>query len=276
MGAALHLAPAREIPAPKRKRKGGGGDDGNEFARYARRIYQDQRADHESKELLLALAYALTTPREDEVSPWAVARDVLGVDRIGRPRIRELVVRDAPCYMSPVLYAHRHQGGELYRRCAAPRLRPYPEPSAPDSMPSLFELAGQEQPASPEPDFRNRLGVCGSDASDYAIELLPDTGWHKVHWYCTRHRAELEQARLQLKDTNARAPKAIPNWGGLLPCYFDSDWVGVYRFYGSEAWEPPVYGVRADDWPIPGKDPVPMRARLRLATLDGELLAANT
>ncbi len=29
MGAALHLAPAREIPAPKRKRKGGGGDDGN-------------------------------------------------------------------------------------------------------------------------------------------------------------------------------------------------------------------------------------------------------
>lgn len=275
MGAALHLAPAREIPAPKRKRKGGGSGGGTEFYDYAKRIYADGRADHESKEMLLALAYALTTPREDDVSVWTVARDALGADRIGRPRLNELISRDAPCYKSPVLYAHRRDVEQLFQRCSAPRIRPYPEPAAPEGMLNLFELAGQAPAVPPEPDFRNRLGVCGSDASDYAIERLPETGWHKVLWYCSRHRAELDRVKRQLKEPNALAPKPIPNWGGLLPSYFDSDWLRLYRFYCGEHWAPPVYGVRADDWPIPGKDPVPMRARLRLAALDGELLTGN-
>lgn len=274
MGAALHLAHAHQIPpGPKRKRKDGDGGNGSEFARYARRIYQDKRADHESKELLLAIAYALTMPREEDASAWVVAREALGADRIGRPRLDELIRRDAPCYKSPVLYSHRRDAEQLYQRCSAARIRPYPEPEPAGQ--GMFNLAADpDAPVKPpEPDFRNRLGVCGSDASDYAIEQLPETGWHKVRWYCSRHRAELDRVRRQLKGTNARAPKPIPNWGGLMASYFDSDWVLVYRHYLGERWEPPVYGVRADDWPIPGKDPVPMRARLRLAALDGELLA---
>jgi hypothetical protein len=45
----------------------------------------------------------------------------------------------------------------------------------------------------------------------------------------------------------------------------------------NQSWEPPkVYGLRADDWPVPGQNPiaVPQRARLRLvvggADLEGE------
>ncbi|MFD1277993.1 hypothetical protein ACFQ51_56595 [Streptomyces kaempferi] len=49
-----------------------------------------------------------------------------------------------------------------------------------------------------------------------------------------------------------------------MPCYFEADWVRLYRHYTWDTWEPPVYGVRADDWPIPGKQPVPQRARLSL------------
>lgn len=48
-----------------------------------------------------------------------------------------------------------------------------------------------------------------------------------------------------------------------------------HRWCRGEGWQPPVYGIRADDWPVPGKDPVPQRARLRLASLDGELLGGG-
>lgn len=43
-------------------------------------------------------------------------------------------------------------------------------------------------------------------------------------------------------------PAPIPNTGGLLPCYYKADWEKVYS-YASEHWEPPTYGVCADDWP---------------------------
>lgn len=273
MGAALHLAHAHQIPpGPKRKRKDGDGGDGSEFARYAHRIYRDQRADHESKELLLAIAYALTMPREEGATAWTVAREALGADRIGRARLDELVGRDAPCYKSPAMYAHR-RGAELYQKCRAPRLRPFKEKLV--GTPMISFSLGDDEPREPEEDFRNKFGICGNDATEYAIEKLPDTGWHKPHWYCTRHRAELVSARIQLKEGNARAPKPIPNWGGLLGCYFEADWVKVYRHYLGERWEPPVYGIRADEWPIPGVEAVPMRARLRLAALDGELLTGG-
>jgi hypothetical protein len=39
-------------------------------------------------------------------------------------------------------------------------------------------------------------------------------------------------------------------------------------------WEPPkAYGVVADNWPTPGSDPLPTRARLRLV-IGGEDLEA--
>jgi hypothetical protein len=123
-----------------------------------------------------------------------------------------------------------------------------------------------------EEDFRNRLGVCGSHATDYAVEKLPETGWHKLHYFCTRHQGELRKAKARFQEPNAAAPEPVPNWGGLLPCYFESDWERVYRGYLGARWQPPVYGLRADGWPLPGVEPVPQRARLRLAALDGEIL----
>jgi hypothetical protein len=76
----------------------------------------------------------------------------------------------------------------------------------------------------------------------------------------------------QVKEQNAAAPEPIPNAGGLLPCYFEADWVRLYGQHQEwDQWVPPVYGVCADDWPIPGKEPVPQRARLRLVIGSGDL-----
>jgi hypothetical protein len=276
MGAALHLAHVHQAPPPpKRKRKDGDGG-GTEFDRYATRIYRDERADHEAKELLLALAFVLTHPREDDDKPFTAAKKLLGQDRIGRWRIQRLIANDSPRYES----SFRWPAGPddvMFKRCAAPRLRPFKEP-APFEQPTLLGLTedGAWQPAGrPTEDFRNRLKVCGAEASDYAIERLPDTGWHKAHWFCTRHRGEMNRTERQLAEPNKLAPAPIPNAGGLMPCYFDSDWEYVYRFYLGENWKPPVYGLRADDWPAPGKEPVPQRARLRLAAVDGELLSGE-
>jgi len=242
----------------------------------AHEIYRDDRADHEAKELLLALTYACTTPREDGASVWTIARTCLGRGRRGRWRLAELLAKDAPRYHFS-LRAPRwegHEEDELWHRCCAPRLRPYREPAPSQAM---FNLEIPEEPRpEPEEDFRNRLGVCGADASEYVIEKLPDTGWHKAHWFCTRHESERRRTERQLIEPNRLAPAPIPNRGGLLPCYFDAEWLTVYRLYCGEQWKPPVYGMRADGWPIPGKEPVPMRARLRLAALDGEILAQNT
>ncbi|WP_371523251.1 hypothetical protein [Kitasatospora sp. NBC_01300] len=120
--------------------------------------------------------------------------------------------------------------------------------------------------------------MCGSEAGDHVIEKHPETGWHQVHWHCTRHRGELERARRRLAEPNKRAPEPIPNQGGLMPCYYDfnSGWATVYRHVLGQQWQPPVYGMRADDWPLPGRQPVPQRPRLRLAAIDGELLDSTS
>ena len=57
------------------------------YEEIVRAIYNDKRASHEVRELLLAVAYAvyLTDP-EQGVSPLREARRVLGRNRIGKPR----------------------------------------------------------------------------------------------------------------------------------------------------------------------------------------------
>lgn len=276
MTAALHLAHVHQPPpGPKRKRKDGGGG-GGDFYEYASRIYEDERADAGARELLLAVAFAVTTaPPGDGKAQWELVRKALGPDRYGKSRTGGLVERDAPRYRSP-LHFGGHAGPHrdpLHQLCSAPRLRPYKE--APPTLPGFNLLGDDETPAALEEDFRNALKVCGSPASDNALEKLPGTGWHKVHWFCNRHRDHLLRVREQVRAGNASAPEPIPNMGGLLASYFDADFVELYRFYLGPHWEPPVYGVRADDWPIPGKEPVSMKARLRLAAMDGELIGAT-
>jgi hypothetical protein len=248
MGAALHLAHAQQ-PSPaerNRTRRGGGG--GETFADFARQVYSDKRATPMAREMLLAFGYAtMVAHSEDERdvhAVWATARRAMGTTPTGRHwRLDQAIAEDAPRYSS--------NKDRERRACVALRLRPHPD--GPD-------------------DFRNQLGICGTlaDWQHYALEKQPGTGWYKYHWFCKRHLDHLAWVREQLREPNSRAPEPIPNRGGLLPAYFESDWLTVYRHrLDAPDWQPPVYGISADDWPVPGVEPVPPRARLRLVAVDG-------
>lgn len=248
MGAALHLAHAHQEPARKHRPKRTGGGNGGQFAEYAHRIYQDERADTQARQLLLATAYAVTMAQlDDETTVWRAICNALGSSIRGWDHLRHIVSEDVPRYVPP----GRHWGADpLDRRCRGPRIRMHPD--GPD-------------------DFRNKLKVCGEKAQEKALEKDPITGWHTNHWFCARHRDHLIRVRQQVKEQNEAAPDPIPNRGGLLPSYFDSGWVQVYRWAMFDApWDPPAYGYRADDWPVPGRDTVavPQRARLRLVIND--------
>jgi hypothetical protein len=277
MGAALHLAHAHQPPpGPKRKRKGGGGNDGPEaFASFARRIYADDRADGDARALLLAVAYAITLSgagQGDGRSQWTAVRQALGIG-IGRRRcvdpLAELVRKDVPRYTSPEYMPGGYDS--LHRRCQAPRLRPY-QTRIPAGADARTRAAYAKQDAE---DFRNAQGVCGEGGQHGVVEKDPVTGWHTIRYFCNRHHAHAARVAAQVKAQNAAAPAPIPNQGGLLPSYFDADWLRVYRWHSRRKdWQPPVYGLRADDWPTPGRDTPIHHPRLRLVVggteLDGE------
>lgn len=270
MTAALHLAEVHQAPpGPKRKRKGGGGS-GGEFYEFAQRIYADDRADGDARSLLLAVAYAIcTAPPDDGKAQWALVRQALGRGsrRAYRNPLAEFIEQDVPRYVPP----EYQRGGydPLKRRCQAPRLRPYKERWPTKWVPTPEERTAREKRDAE--DFRNVHGICGESNTSSVLEKLPGTGWHKMHYYCPRHQDHLARVQEQVREQNERAPEPIPNAGGLLPSYFDADWEVMYRHYAGERWKPPVYGVCADDWPIPGKEPVPQQARLRLILGTGDL-----
>uniref|UniRef100_UPI00131D8DD1 hypothetical protein n=1 Tax=Streptomyces capuensis TaxID=1464056 RepID=UPI00131D8DD1 len=190
MEAALHLAQVHQVPpGPKRKRKGGGGG-GRQFYEYATQIYNDSRADGPARELLLAVAYAITTvpPIEGNgKAQWALVKKALGPTWGYRSRIEELVSRDVPQYVPP----DRQVGGysERTRRCRAPRLRPYRERTVPGHEYTSAQRIAQAK--REEEDFRNVENICGDLGHDRVVEKLPDTGWHKYHYFCPRHRDHL-------------------------------------------------------------------------------------
>lgn len=231
-----------------------------------RDIYNDKRASHETRELLLAVAYAvyLTDPA-DGVSPLREARRVLGTNRIGKPRYNDLVAADAPRYVPPrEVEQHAHLSP-----CEAPRLRPYrqrpakpyqPDPQAPTPIrpyqlpPELAALKAEAMATyTPPRDWRTEDGVCGANSYRCVEEKDPRTGWVIAHWFCKRHTGHADRVAEQVREQNAAAPEPVPNTGGLLPCYFEADWEKVYRHHAGKFWEPPKYGICADDWPTPGE-----------------------
>jgi hypothetical protein len=97
--------------------------------------------------------------------------------------------------------------------------------------------------------------------------------------YCRRHQEW--GRRHKAAQYAADLPEPIPNRGGLLPSYLklktgDEGWTRIYQWAAKwtySRWEPPKkYGLRADDWPTPGKDPEPEPPRLWLVALDGDLV----
>jgi|SRR5690606_14448531 len=231
------------------------------YEEIVRDIYNDKRANHEARELLLAVAYAvyLTEP-EEGVSPLREARRVLGRNSIGKPRYGDLVAADAPRYKLPYQARERATLGPA---CEAPRLRPYrPRAYKPRAQPELPEPTPlREHPPTivhtypgykPPRDWRTEDGVCGAGSHHRILEKDPRTGWVTAHWFCKRHKEHADRVTEQVREQNEQAPEPVPNTGGLLPCYFQADWEKVYRHY-RRGWEPPKYGICADDWPTPGE-----------------------
>jgi hypothetical protein len=248
-------------------------DRAEKHAETVHRIYHDRRAAPPARELLLAVAYALAIAPGDPGRVLSTAARVLG--REGRrPRFGMLVAADAPRYEPPREAADWGPGEAP--GCEAPRLRPYvyrpriaatgpPEgavPLRPEDSPSpiLHAAAGF---GPPPVDHRNAQGVCGADSHHQVRELDPRTGWTIPHWFCPRHVDHAERVAGQVRAQNAAAPEPIPNTGGLLPVYFKAPWEKVYRHHAPANWEPPSYGLSADDWPDPGNPP-PVRPRRRL------------
>src|SRR5690625_1784859 len=201
------------------------------FETTAAQIFQDKRATPGTRELVLAVAYALSlAPSTD--STLTTVRRTLGSKRTG-----QLIAADAPPATNRPA---KPKGGD-------PR-------TPPPVRPPVYA------PTPPE-DFRNREGVCGASSRHRVLDKDPRTGWVTAHWFCARHRAHADRVAGQVAAGNESAPEPIPNVGGLLPSYFKADWERVYRYY-TPGWVPPSYGLAADDWPTAVE--APRRGRLRL------------
>ena len=252
MGAVLHLAHAHQAPpGPRRKRKsGGGGGDG--YDALVARVYQDQRMTPEARELILLLAWlAARDPNrydtDGNLISWRKRASVIlgeyGPGPRRQSRLADLLYVDRPRYED-------ERDGWEERTCAAPMIR--------------------------------RQGLCGQHAAGHDYTVDQETGWRTAVWYCRRHEPWGRDLRAQ-RIANP-GPEPIPNAGGLVTSYLLSEgqeqaWARLYKEAAvwklDRFWEPPkAYGVVADDWPVPGKEPVPQRARLRLviggADLEGE------
>lgn len=267
----------RTVPAPAEEQR-----PKRSFAEFVAAVYEDPRIRHESRELLLAVGYAVDlAKREEGVSPLKIARRKLGVEQYGRKaRYDRLVAADAPRYKLPREAGDWGPGGAP--SCQAPRLRPYVYRPRPAYSPFDDESVVRLRPL-PEPvvhvgpdhvdpvDYRNERGICGANSHHRVLEKDPRTGWVTAHWFCKRHKDHADRVAEQVKEQNEQAPEPIPNTGGLLPCYFKADWARVYRHYRPH-WEPPVYGMAADDWPTAAEMVRPTRhSRLRVVAGDLDL-----
>jgi len=265
----------RSVPKPAEEQR-----PKKTFPEFVAAVYEDPRIGHETRELLLAIGYAVDLAKRDEgVSPLKTARRKLGVEHGRQARYDRLVADDAPRYELPWQAQDRHTLG-IPTACEAPRLRPYrprqavpyvPDPDAPVPIRPYTlppELAALKEEAlanyKPPRDWRTEDGVCGAGSHHRVLEKDPRTGWVTAHWFCKRHKDHADRVTEQVREQNEQAPEPIPNTGGLLPCYFKADWEKVYRHY-RRGWEPPVYGLAADDWPSADETIRPTRhSRLRV------------
>lgn len=249
----------RSVPVPAQEQR-----PKRTFPELVAAIYEDPRVGHETRELLLAVAYAVDLSRREEgVSPLKVARRKLGCDNMGRARYDRLIADDAPRYELPDQAQERTSF--FAAPCVAPRLRPYrPRPykpraqtTAPDVPVLKDEAIARRLPPpvvhvepgyTPPRDWRTEDGVCGAQSHHRVLEKDPRTGWVSAHWFCKRHKEHADRVAEQVREQNEQAPEPIPNTGGLLPVYFKADWEKVYRHY-LPRWQVPKYGICADDWP---------------------------
>lgn len=208
------------------------------YDQLAQRVYSERRMPAGTRDLILTLGWVtLRDPRRHDpaLGTWARAREVMNVDSEGMWRI---LADDAPRY--------HFDWHTVPKGCQAPMVRV------------------------------DRL--CGRTTTFGFSERDPATGWMTYWGFCSRPRCReygkpiYERAR----GSQERAPKPIPNAGGLLPLFFSWNWEAKYRRAAEvlhRSWEPPVYGLSADEWPpVPGNEPVQAFPKLRLVASHGEIV----
>jgi hypothetical protein len=205
------------------------------------RVFTERRMPTGTRDLILALGWvSLRDPRrhDPEVTTWARAREVMNADN---RRMWQLVADDVPRYDSEV-----HDNPPM--GCQAPMAR------------------------------AKRL--CGKADMHGFSEFDPVTGWSRYWGFCNRPRCReyMKPIRDRARGSRGRAPEPIPNVGGLLPLFFAWNWEAKYRkamelVRYSTSWEPPSYGLSADEWPnVPGNEPVKAFPKLRLAASGGDVV----
>ena len=220
-------------------------DDYNGMIRYdqlATRVYGETRMPAGTRDLILTLGWVtLRDPRRhDPTAPtiWERARDAMNVSN---KEIWTLLAEDVP------RYEHDWHTGPT--GCQAPMVR------------------------------AQRL--CGRSTTFGFAEFDPHTGWMTDWGFCSRPRCReyMKPIYDRAHGSKDKAPDPIPNTGGLLPLFFAWDWEKRYRKamqvirYRND-WEPPSYGLSADEWPeVPGQEKPKAFPKLRLIASGGEIVA---
>ncbi|WP_448334020.1 hypothetical protein [Streptomyces sp. DSM 41534] len=218
-------------------------DDRAAMARYdqlAARVYGERRMPTGTRDLILALGWVtLRDPRRHDptISTWGRVREVLNADN---RTMWTLVADDAPRY--------EHDWHASPMGCQAPMVR------------------------------IDRL--CGRSTTIGFMEFDPVTGWGTDWGFCSRPRCReyMKPIYERAHGSKVKAPEPIPNAGGLLPLFFSWVWEEKYRkamelIRGRTSWEPPSYGLSADEWPeAPGQEKPKAFPKLRLVASNGEIV----
>ncbi|WP_105974708.1 hypothetical protein [Streptomyces geranii] len=207
------------------------------------RVYGERRLPTCTRDLILALGWVtLRDPKRHhpDVPVWDRTREVLNLDN---RQMWETIAEDVP------RYEHDWHAGPS--GCQAPMVRV------------------------------DRL--CGRSTTIGFAEFDPATGWMRDWGFCSRPRCR-EYARPILEraeHSKDRAPEPIPNAGGRLPLFFAWNWESRYRkamrvIRHRTEWEPPSYGLSADEWPaVPGQDKPQAFPKLRLVAVSGEFVGRD-
>jgi hypothetical protein len=214
-----------------------GPDDHDGTLRYdqlAARVYGERRMPHGTRDLILALGWVtLRDPRRHDPTLGVWAR-AREILNADNKRMWQLLKDDAPRY--------EHDWHADPSGCQAPMVRV------------------------------DRL--CGRNSVDHFAEADTATGRFRMWGFCTRPRCQAYGKGIyeRAQRSNAAAPEAIPNKGGLLPLFFEWNWEAKYT-QADPSWTVPSYGLSADEWPtVAGEEPVHAFPKLRLIASGGELV----
>lgn len=212
-------------------------DDRDGMLRYdqlAARVYTEARMPAGTRDLILALGWVtLRDPRRHDPTVTTWVR-AREVMNADNKRMWKLIADDAPRY--------EHDWHADPRGCEAPMVR------------------------------IDRL--CGRNPVDFFAEHDMATGRFRMWGFCSRPRCQAYGKTVyeRAQVVNEKAPEAIPNTGGLLPLFFAWNWEAKYR-KAAPTWEPPSYGLSADEWPeVAGQEKPKAFDKLRLIASDGKIV----